>query len=205
MKRSGALEVKDGKYIIDFRKLSKDTKLRTQEVNYILNREGKRAQQRIAELKKQFYTKGGKYYGRRSWVYEKYKSYSRGVAGLSLRQREQKVRIALEILSLQESTVIGAMRKEWRAYEKYKENNREGRNFTIDEWRGTVNLMGVIEQSVIDGQYDSDIVQAYASYLRKNKISGINITYADAVKWFENNLESFDTGLDDGFNSDDWL
>lgn len=122
---------------------------------------GKRAQTRIKALKKA-YGKGGEFYGRKSYILDKYSNFNVKTAGLSDAALALKVMQAREILNAKSSTITGMREIDKARFDTFK---REHPNIKIPDsdnplnkgqWETAMKLLGRIQAAEMGAEYDSD-------------------------------------------------
>ncbi|MBR2017839.1 MAG: hypothetical protein IKA00_11225 [Prevotella sp.] len=123
---------------------------------------GKRAMSRIRTLEKAYTTPKGTFYGRKSYILERYGDYNTVVKGKSRKALELSLNKAMAILNARSSTIKGMQEIDRERLETFKKNHpnigRRNPEEKIDDalWVRAMKIMGKLQAAEKGTKYDSD-------------------------------------------------
>lgn len=170
------------------------------ELRKAIHKYGKRAQSRLRTLEKAYNTKGGKLYGRKSYVLDRFGDFNTVVKGKSRKALELQLQNALEILNAKSSTVKGVLAIDKERFESFRKNHpgiddSGSKKQNQDKYVKAMKILGRIQAAERGTKYDSD-EQVFMAYQLADQPENVVDDYLDQL-W------NGDLSSDDFFESFD--
>lgn len=143
--------------------------LTIKELKQAIHKYGKRAMSRLRTLEKAYNTPKGTFYGRKSYILDRFGDYNTVVKGKSRAALELNLNKAMTILEARSSTIKGMQEIDKERLETFKKNHpnigRRNPEEVVDEatWKRAMSIMGKIHAAERGTKYDSD-EQLFTSY-----------------------------------------
>lgn len=138
------------------------SKMTDKELKKAIHKYGKRAMSRLRTLEKAYTNPDGKFYGRKSYVLDRYGDYNTVVKGKSRKALELSLSKAMAVLDAKSSTIKGVEEIDRERLETFKKNHpfigRTDPSQKIDDaqWVRAMKILGKIQAAERGTKYDSD-------------------------------------------------
>lgn len=171
--------------------------LSDKELKKAIHTYGKRAMSRLRTLEKA-YSKGGKLYGDKSYILERYGDYNTVVKGKSRKALELSLYNALQILGSKSSTVKGVMQAKKERFDTFKKNHPNiGRQNTDDKldrdkYEKAMRILGKLQAAEKGTNYDSDEQVFTAFQLAKMRPDKVDKFLEDVMNGDTSSSEFFE-------------
>lgn len=174
--------------------------LTEKELRKAIHKYGKRAQSRLRTLEKA-YGKGGKLYGRKSYVLDRFGDFNTIVKNKSRKALELQYEKALEILNAKSSTVKGVLAIDKERFESFRKSHpkigekESSKKAEEKKYIRAMKILGRIQAAEKGTKYDSD-EQVFMAYQLAEQPDSVVDDYLDRI-WndelsSEDFFESFD-------------